>query len=81
MLDYPNAEDRTRFRRLKRAGQMPRDQEIGSLIEIHGQGGRSRDWTKGCVALENADMDELAPRVHVGTAVTIVGTIPDEALP
>jgi len=81
MLDYPNAEDRVRFRRLKRAGQVSRDQEIGSLIEIHGQGGRSQDWTKGCVALDNEDMDDLVPKVEVGTAVTIVGTIPEEALP
>ncbi|OLE66942.1 MAG: hypothetical protein AUG09_05030 [Acidobacteria bacterium 13_1_20CM_2_68_7] len=81
MIDYPNAEDRSRFRRLKRAGQLPGDQEIGSLIEIHGQGGRSQDWTKGCVALENDDMDDLVPQVHLGTAVTIVGTIPDETLP
>jgi len=81
MIDYPNAEDRSRFRRLKRTGQVPRDQDIGSLIEIHGQGGRSQDWTKGCVALDNDDMDELVPKVHVGTAVTIVGTIPEEALP
>jgi len=81
MIDYPNAEDRSRFRRLKRVGQVSSDQEIGSLIEIHGQGGRSQDWTKGCVALDNDDMDDLVPKVHLGTAVTIVGTIPDETLP
>jgi len=81
MLDYPNAEDRSRFRRLQKTGQVGRNQEIGSLIEVHGQGGRSQDWTKGCVALDNDDMDDLVPQVKVGTAVTIVGTIPDEALP
>jgi lipoprotein-anchoring transpeptidase ErfK/SrfK len=81
MLDYPNAEDRARFRRLQRAGQIPRGQGIGSLIEIHGQGGRARDWTQGCVALDNDDMDDLADRVAVGTAVTIVGTIPEGTLP
>ena len=81
MLDYPNAEDRSRFRRLQKSGQVGRHQDIGSLIEIHGQGGRSQDWTKGCVALDNDDMDDLVPMVRVGTAVTIVGTIPDEALP
>ena len=81
MLDYPNAEDRTRFRRLQRSGGVPRGHEIGSLIEIHGKGGRGQDWTQGCVALENSDMDDLVPQVEVGTRVTIVGTIPDGAIP
>lgn len=81
MLDYPNAEDRERFQKLKRSGRVPRDKGIGSLIEIHGHGGRSQDWTRGCVALDNDQMDDLVPRVQVGTAVTIVGTIPEEAVP
>jgi len=81
MLDYPNAEDLARFKRLKRAGRVSRRDDIGSLIEIHGHGGRSQDWTKGCVALDNDDMDDLVPRVRVGTVVTIVGTIPEEILP
>lgn len=80
MLDYPNAEDQARFRRLRRSGKITRAQEIGGLIEIHGKGGRGQDWTQGCVALENGDMDELASSVGVGTRVTIVGTIPDGAI-
>ena len=81
MLDYPNADDVARFRRLKRSGRVARGDDVGSLIEIHGHGGRKRDWTKGCVALDNDDMDSLVPRVRVGTRVTIVGTIPEEVLP
>jgi len=81
MLDYPNAEDRERFRRLQRSGQVPKGKGIGSNIEIHGHGGRSQDWTQGCVALDNDEMDDLVPRVKVGTAVTIVGTIPEEVVP
>jgi L,D-transpeptidase-like protein len=81
MLDYPNLEDRARFRRLQRSGKVPRQQEIGSLIEIHGKGGRGQDWTQGCVALENSDMDELVPKVGVGTRVTIVGMIPEGSVP
>ena len=45
----------------------------GGLIEIHGEGGRGEDWTRGCVALSNRDMDDLFRRVAVGTPVTIVG--------
>jgi hypothetical protein len=81
MLDYPNADDVARFRKLKRSGRVGRRDDIGSLIEIHGHGGRSQDWTKGCVALDNDDMDDLVPRVRVGTRVTIVGTIQEEVLP
>jgi L,D-transpeptidase-like protein len=81
LIDYPNAEDRARYRKLVRAGDVSRRQGIGSLIEIHGQGGRDQDWTEGCVALENTDMDELTKIARVGTQVTIVGTIPDGAIP
>ena len=81
MLDYPNAEDRERFKRLQRSGKVPKGKGIGSLIEIHGNGGRRQDWTQGCVALDNDEMDDLVPRVKVGTAVTIVGTIPEEVVP
>jgi hypothetical protein len=81
MLDYPNSEDTARFRKLQRAGRLHPGQGIGGLIEIHGTGGRGQDWTEGCVALEDGDMDELVPRVGVGTAVTIVGMVPEGAIP
>lgn len=74
LLDYPNAEDRAEFARMKRRGQVPRRAGIGGLIEIHGEGGRGKDWTKGCVALSNRDIEDLFRRVSVGTPVTIVGT-------
>ena len=72
-LNYPNDEDRSQFERLKRQGQIPRGASLGGLIEIHGEGGRGKDWTKGCVALANDDIDELFRKVGVGTPVTIVG--------
>ncbi|HEX5042960.1 MAG TPA: L,D-transpeptidase [Candidatus Polarisedimenticolaceae bacterium] len=74
LLDYPNAEDRAEFARMKKRGQVPRRAGIGGLIEIHGEGGRGKDWTKGCVALSNRDIEDLFRRVSVGTPVTIVGT-------
>jgi L,D-peptidoglycan transpeptidase YkuD (ErfK/YbiS/YcfS/YnhG family) len=74
LLDYPNAEDRAEFARLKQRGQVPRNAGLGGLIEIHGEGGRGKDWTKGCVALANRDIEDLFRRVSVGTPVTIVGT-------
>jgi hypothetical protein len=81
MLNYPNVEDLMRFRARQHSGEVPRNGRIGSNIEIHGAGGRDQDWTQGCVALSNDDMDDLVQRVEVGTPVTIVGTIPDGVLP
>jgi hypothetical protein len=80
MLNYPNEDDLARFHALQRAGKLPRNGRIGSNIEIHGEGGRSQDWTQGCVALPNGDMDEIVGLVNVGTPVTIVGMIPDGAI-
>jgi hypothetical protein len=74
LLDYPNADDRAEFTRARRKGDVPSTARIGGLIEIHGGGGRSQDWTTGCVAVANSDMDELFDRAGVGTPVTIVGS-------
>ncbi len=75
LLNYPNAEDIVSFRRAKERGEIPRWVGAGSLIEIHGDGGMGRDWTDGCVALRNDEMDLVFERVSVGTPVTIVGTM------
>jgi hypothetical protein len=74
LLDYPNADDRAEFKRARRNGNVPATARIGGLIEIHGGGGRSQDWTSGCVAVANDDMDDLFDRAGVGTRVTIVGS-------
>jgi L,D-peptidoglycan transpeptidase YkuD (ErfK/YbiS/YcfS/YnhG family) len=74
LINYPNDEDRMRFALGQRRGLISHRAGIGSLIEIHGDGGEGRDWTDGCIALTNQDMDRLFPLVRVGTTVTIVGT-------
>jgi lipoprotein-anchoring transpeptidase ErfK/SrfK len=73
LLDYPNEEDRRRLAAAIRDGGVPPGTTLGGSIEIHGEGGRGRNWTDGCVAVSNADMDDLFPRIPVGTRVTIVG--------
>jgi L,D-transpeptidase catalytic domain len=78
LINYPNDEDRKQFAAAKKAGRISRHAAIGGLIEIHGDGGRGYDWTLGCVALANKDMDKLYARVSVGTPVIIVGTLPDQ---
>jgi hypothetical protein len=74
LIDYPNADDRAEFSGLRRRGELQPDARIGGLIEIHGSGGRKQDWTNGCVAVTNPDIDHLFGRVIVGTPVTIVGS-------
>jgi L,D-peptidoglycan transpeptidase YkuD (ErfK/YbiS/YcfS/YnhG family) len=73
-INYPNADDVARHQLAKRQGKIPRGAGIGSLIEIHGHGGRGTDWTQGCVALRNNDMDKIFAMADVGTPVTIVGS-------
>ena len=72
LLDYPNDADQKRFRTNKSKGLITRHARIGKNIEIHGGGGRNRDWTDGCVALTNEDMDDIMKYVEVGTPVTVV---------
>lgn len=43
---------------------------LGGQIFIHA-GGAHKDWTEGCVALYNSDMDELFQIASVGTPVSI----------
>ncbi|MCZ6600068.1 MAG: L,D-transpeptidase [Acidobacteria bacterium] len=76
LLDYPNDEDWVRFKQARGEGRFPPETQIGGLIEIHGYGGRGDDWTNGCVALTNPEMDFLDGWVKKGTPVTIVGALP-----
>ncbi len=76
LLNYPNDSDRAEFRKAIRQGKVNRRARIGGLIEIHGDGGRGQDWTDGCVALENRDMDALFDLAYVGMPVIVVGRCP-----
>ncbi len=73
LLDYPNEADRRRLAEARRSGEIPKGAQSGGLIEIHGEGGRGRNWTDGCVAVSNEHMDVLFARLEVGSWVTIVG--------
>jgi L,D-peptidoglycan transpeptidase YkuD (ErfK/YbiS/YcfS/YnhG family) len=73
LINYPTDRDRKAFATARRRGDIPARAGVGGLIEIHGSGGRGDDWTRGCVAMSNNDIDDLFRRVPVGTPVTIVG--------
>lgn len=71
-ISYPSESDREQARN--------RGEDPGGDVEIHGIenglgwiGGlhRSIDWTDGCIALTDGEMDEIWNRVPVGTPVGI----------
>lgn len=71
-VSYPNAQDR--------AAARARGVDPGGLIMVHGQkngfGWLSPitqwfNWTDGCIALSNSDMDKVWNAVDVGTPIQI----------
>lgn len=79
LVNYPNSEDLERWQKARAEGSISRRVGVGGLIEIHGHGGQGTDWTDGCVALLDRDMDRLLEYAGLGTPVTIVGTVPRDA--
>ncbi len=66
-ISYPNARDRA-FARAQ--GKSP-----GGDIFIHGQNGRGRrgtDWTEGCIAVSDEEMEAIYAMVRDGTPITIL---------
>lgn len=71
-INYPNAVDV--------ANAEARGVSPGSLIMVHGQPNglgwlaartQLRDWTQGCIALSNPEMDEFMELVQIGTPIQI----------
>ena len=56
----------------------PPDTPLGGLLGLHGEGARWRgdskqlDWTYGCIALPDAELDFVIARVRKGTPLTIL---------
>lgn len=78
-VDYPNAESRKRFAKRKRDGLIPPGKDIGGGIGIHGVPDgmdhwvtEGEDWTWGCIALRNADLDEIYPYIRAGTTTIVI---------
>jgi murein L,D-transpeptidase YafK len=69
-VDYPNAESWRRYKERSVQGLIPTGKDIGGEIGIHGvPDGMDHwidagvDWTWGCIALRNADVDEIYPYI------------------
>ena len=72
-ISYPNAADKARAKALGISA--------GGDIMIHGQQNgkgalavdtQKLDWTEGCIAVTNAEMDEIMAAVKLGTPIEIV---------
>jgi murein L,D-transpeptidase YafK len=74
-VSYPNAEDR--------AAAQARGFDPGGMVMIHGRPSYidsprilaeydNRDWTNGCIAVKNAEMDEIWMAVRDGTPIRIL---------
>jgi murein L,D-transpeptidase YafK len=70
-VDYPNEESWRRFKERQALGVIPAGKDIGGEIGIHGVPDgmdawivQGVDWTWGCIALRNADVDEIYPFVR-----------------
>jgi L,D-peptidoglycan transpeptidase YkuD (ErfK/YbiS/YcfS/YnhG family)/ribosome-associated translation inhibitor RaiA len=75
LINYPNDEDKVSYAKEVKLGTLSKKTHIGGLIEIHGGGGKGVNWTDGCVALRDSDMDIIYRLAGVGTPVTIVGSL------
>ncbi|ABK49613.1 conserved hypothetical protein [Shewanella sp. ANA-3] len=71
-INYPNAQDEANAKKL---GVSP-----GGFIMVHGQRNKLGwlsfitqrfNWTNGCIALTNSEMDEFMELVNVGTKIEI----------
>ncbi len=74
LINYPNEEDKKKYSKALKSGEIPKGRGIGGLIEIHGKGGRGHDWTDGCIAPDDKEMEWLFKNTNTGTKVLIVGT-------
>lgn len=72
-ISYPAEKDLRRAREL--------GQPAGGDIKIHGlapeyafldQAHRVTDWTHGCIAVTNTEIDELYERTHIGAVISIL---------
>lgn len=77
-VSYPNTADRLRYMELLKQKKIPLQDgkvvSIGGSIQIHG-GGIGNNWTWGCIAMRNDDLDWIfsLPQLKKGIPIIIVG--------
>jgi hypothetical protein len=77
-VSYPNVSDHARYDTALRKGTIPvvhgQPRSIGGGIQLHG-GGIGNNWTWGCIAMRNDDLDQLfaLTGMRPGLPIVIVG--------
>ena len=78
MLDYPNEENKQKFKNRKEKGLLPSHARIGGGIAIHATRPQEewtvdyyQNWTDGCVSLKYSEAKDLFSYIPVGTKVII----------
>ncbi len=78
LIDFPTQTDLEKFKERKEKGLIPRNAKIGGGIAIHGTWPHDdmavdlyQNWTNGCIALKNEDIDELYELLPIGAQVVI----------
>ena len=75
-INYPNETDKSRYHMAAKLGTLSSSRpDIGGEIQIHG-GGIDENWTWGCIALRDFDMDYLFSRRELtrGVQISIAGS-------
>jgi len=77
-IDYPTKDCLQKFAARKQRGEIPKTARPGAGIGIHGVWpyedfvvDRYKNWTNGCIAMKNSDVEEIYSYVPIGTPVTI----------
>ena len=77
-VSYPNDEDQKNYKKGLKDGTIEKGTGIGSAIGVHGEkSGYEKlplgwfNWTAGCIAVSNDDIDELYERVIKNAVIEI----------
>ena len=77
-LDYPTKASLEKFNQRRLKGEIPKNASPGGGIGIHGTWPREdfaidrySNWTNGCIALKNEDVQDVYRYLQIGTPVSI----------
>lgn len=71
-ISYPNKRDKTNAQKIgKSTGGDIKIHGLRNNFEMVGKLHRWFDWTAGCIAVTNKEMDELYQKVRIGTPIEI----------